>query len=61
MVGLTITDGRSESLLIDHEDDTVSFTILHSENNQIDFCISLEEWQVVKDFIDSSIDKNKLK
>lgn len=46
---------EKHELCIDHQDGHVAFIVLTDDGKQLDFGIDLDDWDLLKDYIDSSI------
>jgi len=56
---LVLRDDKNE-LCIDHQDESVVFTVLLHDSSQLDFDVDLEGWKQLKTFIDDSIYEYKI-
>ena len=48
-------NGTDYELCIDHQDDTIGFTVLNKEGMQVDFSLTLDKWKQLHNFLDDSI------
>jgi hypothetical protein len=46
---------EKNELCIDHQEDSIGFTVLTHDNLQLDFSIDIQEWNQLKKFIDDSV------
>ena len=55
---IVLREGKNE-LCIDHNEDTVGFTVLTEDDKQLDFIVDIKDWEQLKSFIDNSIWERK--
>lgn len=46
---------EKNELCIDHQDGCVGFTVLTTDEKQLDFSVELDQWKQLKTFVDDSI------